>query len=337
MLATTMKTRLRPFQLTDGQAVTDLFNAYSKHLYGWEEFTLEDMLNDWTTPGLNLEETTRVLEGEAGEIIGYAEVWDVSKPHVTKYVWALLHPEHWDDKRYHQMLAWAEEVARERMPLAPEGTRVVMNQGTGSNDQRRKAALEAYGYELVRHWFRMQINLDQKPTPPTLPDGVKIEPINMESDFEAAILALEEGFRDHWGYVERSPEETLTHWQHFIENDPHFDPSLWLLAKADDKIIGTCRCEPRINEDPESAWVSQLCVIRPWRRKGLGKALLLTAFNEFFRRGKPRAGLAVDASSLTNATHLYEKAGMVVTLQYDTYQKELRPGRDLTTSDSQDQ
>ena len=78
-------------------------------------------------------------------------------------------------------------------------------------------------------------------------------------------------------------------------------------------------------------WVNQLCVRKPWRRKGLGMALLLTSFNEFYRRGKKRAGLGVDATSLTHATRLYEKAGMHVTGKYDTYELELRPGKDLMT------
>lgn len=80
-------------------------------------------------------------------------------------------------------------------------------------------------------------------------------------------------------------------------------------------------------------WVSQLCVRKPWRQQGLGMALLLTAFNEFYRRGKKRAGLGVDATSLTNATRLYEKAGMHVTQKYNTYELELRPGKDLATKE----
>jgi len=40
-------------------------------------------------------------------------------------------------------------------------------------------------------------------------------------------------------------------------------------------------------------------------------------------------GLGVDSTSLTNATRLYEKAGMHVDRQYDTYEYELRQGKDL--------
>ncbi len=46
-------------------------------------------------------------------------------------------------------------------------------------------------------------------------------------------------------------------------------------------------------------------------------------------------GLGVDAASLTNATQLYENAGMHVSRQYNTYEMELRPGKDLTTTNKQ--
>ena len=61
-----------------------------------------------------------------------------------------------------------------------------------------------------------------------------------------------------------------------------------------------------------------------WRKRGLGLALLLHTFNEFYQRGDRTVGLGVDAQSLTGATRLYEKAGMHVTRQYDTYEKVIR-------------
>jgi len=41
-------------------------------------------------------------------------------------------------------------------------------------------------------------------------------------------------------------------------------------------------------------------------------------------------GLGVDAGSLTGATRLYERAGMRPIRQFDTYELELRPGRDIS-------
>lgn len=332
MDTTILDTKLRPFTLEDAQATVDLFNACSQALFGWDNCDLNDLMNDWTSPGMEVEEMIRVIEDEQGQIIGYVDVWDISQPHVSKYVWAVLHPDHWDEVLYREMLAWAENLARERIKLAPQGTRVIMSQGTSNKDIHRKKALESYGFKLVRHFFQMEISFTEKPQSPNIPEGFRIDPINLNVDFENALLALEDGFQDHWGHIERPIEEVMKQWNHRMENDENFDPSLWFLAKSGNEIAGVCYCTPKTVEDPNMGWVNLLCVRRPWRRMGLGRSLLLTAFNAFYKRGKQSAGLGVDASSLTNATRLYENAGMHVTQQYDTYEMELRSGKDLATA-----
>jgi GNAT superfamily N-acetyltransferase len=329
MVMTELQTKIRPFTFEDAQACVDLFNACSQQLYGVDDSKLDDLMTEWTSPGIDVNEMIRVIEDPDGQVIGYIDVWDVTNPHVVKWVWGVLHPDHWDEALYSQMLTWAEDLARQRVELAPEEARVIMKQGTASKDILRKNALERYGFELVRHFYRMQIELNQPPQKPKVPQGLRITPIDMESELEEAILAMDEAFQDHWGHVSQPKEELLEQWAHFLKNDQDFDPTLWFLAKESNQIAGICRCSGQTVEDPDMGWVNQLCVRKPWRRRGLGMALLLEAFNEFYRRGKARAALAVDASSLTNATQLYEKAGMHVTRQYDTYEMELRPGKDI--------
>ena len=72
-------------------------------------------------------------------------------------------------------------------------------------------------------------------------------------------------------------------------------------------------------------------VRRRWRKLGLGLALLQHSFRQLHERGKKGVSLDVDASNLTGATRLYEKAGMSVTRQSDMYVQQLRPGRELWT------
>ncbi len=83
-------------------------------------------------------------------------------------------------------------------------------------------------------------------------------------------------------------------------------------------------------EDPKIGWVESIGVRRPWRRRGLALALLHHSFLTFYHRGQESVGLSVDASSLTGATRLYEKAGMHVVRRLDNYEKELRPGTDIS-------
>jgi ribosomal protein S18 acetylase RimI-like enzyme len=61
---------------------------------------------------------------------------------------------------------------------------------------------------------------------------------------------------------------------------------------------------------------------------GLGMALLLHSFGEFYKRGQTVVCLGVDADNPTGATRLYERAGMHVETEYVCYEKEFRPGRE---------
>jgi ribosomal protein S18 acetylase RimI-like enzyme len=59
--------------------------------------------------------------------------------------------------------------------------------------------------------------------------------------------------------------------------------------------------------------------------------LLKQAFSAFYARGQKRAALGVDATNLTGALHLYERAGMRVFRQFDNFEKEFRPGLEIST------
>jgi GNAT superfamily N-acetyltransferase len=146
------------------------------------------------------------------------------------------------------------------------------------------------------------------------------------------VRAIQESFQDHFGYVVRPFDEELELLRHEINDLPNFDQRLWFLAIDGEEIAGIALCFPCAWDDPDVGWVGTLGVRRPWRRRGLGEALLRHAFLEFRKLGKRRAGLAVDSQNLTGATRLYEKVGLrsVPSRQYDLYEKELRTGKELS-------
>jgi ribosomal protein S18 acetylase RimI-like enzyme len=187
------------------------------------------------------------------------------------------------------------------------------------------------GLKVIRHSWFMAIDLDKAPPEPEWPEGLVIRTYQDLPDLRAVYRAVDEAFRDMWGYVEGDEEEGLARLQYQVENDPDFDPSLWYLALDGDEIAAVALCNPKVGNDTDMGFVDALGVRRPWRRKGLALGLLQHVFGEFRRRGRKRAGLGVDTESLTGATRLYEKAGMHVTRQIDAYELELRPGRELST------
>jgi mycothiol synthase len=76
-------------------------------------------------------------------------------------------------------------------------------------------------------------------------------------------------------------------------------------------------------------WVDNLGVRKPWRRQGLGMALLRHAAHVFRSQGISRMALGVDSENPTGASRLYERAGMHIAQRHATYRKVLREGEVL--------
>jgi mycothiol synthase len=175
-----------------------------------------------------------------------------------------------------------------------------------------------------------------------------LRPFDRDRELGALLSVMRQAFRGHWGYIQRPLADDVSEYQHLLENGPNVDPSLWFVAKActqesrdaqegaaasSMEIVGTCLGHPAMAGDPELAYIWGLGVLRSWRRRGVGLALLQHTFRALASRGKRRvtlfvdAGAAPDAGNPTGATRIYEKAGMHVQRQALFFEKELRAGR----------
>lgn len=323
----------RPARLDDVKDALRMLNANARHLVGVEKFQEPELEIEWKEPGFNLDSDTRLVIAPDGLVVAYYEVWDPQGPHTHIHCWGRVHPGHTGLGIGAHLLEWAEQRARLAIPKAPQEARVALEGYVISIDEAAQELFRLAGFALIRQSLRMVIELNGKPDAPQWPEGIRVRGFIPGQDDFPLFKAVHEAFRDHWGYLERSEEEEYARWLHRIENDEDFDPSLWFLAVDGDEIAGMSLCRPRFENDPEMGWVSTLGVRRPWRRRGLGFALLRHSFQELHRRGKRRVGLGVDAQSLTGATRLYLKAGMHPdpTRQHNLYEKELRPGIELST------
>ena len=213
-----------------------------------------------------------------------------------------------------------EERARKEMALAEPDFRVSLQSTLDSHDKVGRSIHEAEGYHSVRFHWRMEINLQEPPPAPVWPEGLELRPFIKDQDAHAVWEADQEAFRDHWGSHFTSFED----WKHRKFSRRDFDPGLWMVAWDGDQIAGFSQNRYRMG----IGWIGTLGVRRPWRKRGLGLALLLRSFGEFYQRGMKTIGLGVDASNPTGATRLYQKAGMRVASEFVTYEKELRAGRE---------
>lgn len=314
---------IRPPSPDDAGAVSDLINAADLVDYGEIDTTVDDLVEEWQV--VDLARNAWIATEPDGRVIGYADLQPRGSVRLRLYL--VVHPDRRRRGIGEELLTRAEARGRELVAEAPAGTRVWLEGfGPGGREIERKLAGK-HGFEHARTYWRMVIEMSEPPPPAVLPDGVVIRTYDPQHDERAVFDAVEDSFADHWNHVPMSLDEWLA-----ATRRPDFDPTLWLLAVDGNQIIGTSLCRVQ----GEMGWVGTLGVRRPWRRRGLARALLLRTFAEWWRRGERRVGLGVDSSSLTGATRLYESVGMRVSERYDQYVKVLREGVDLATRELRD-
>jgi mycothiol synthase len=322
--------------LDDLPEAVEMFNAVSQQTLGVSEFSVETYRPEWTVPILNLPEYVKVVRTTVGQLVGCVEVWDLFEPHTRINGWIKIHPDHQGCGLEAALLRFADDKARQSaIPRAPADARVSLIGWVNDREQMTNAAYAQSGYSLVRHSYHMHIELSAAPPAPIWPDGITLRAFVPGQD-EATVTYIDrEAFRDHWGFIERPFEDDVKMIQHWMQG-PDYDPALWLMAMTADgeggeRCVGISLNRLQAEGDAEMGWIGSLGVLREYRHKGLATALLHHSFGEFYRRGKKRVGLGVDAQNLTGALRLYERVGMHVARKYNTYEKELRPGVELST------
>jgi mycothiol synthase len=286
--------------------------------------TPEELKSQWESPGFNLESDAWVVTTVDGRVVGYEEF-------VNRYAHASLngdgyvHPDFMGNGIATALLRALEGRARQEIELAEPEQRVFIRNAMAIGDTVSRQMHENEGYQAIRFFWRMEITLEEAPPVPDWPGGIELRTFDPDSHTYLVYRAHEEAFQDHWGHTPRSFEE----WQRRMTEGSEFDPSLWCLAWDGDQIAGYALNRYRNS----NGWVGTLGVRRPWRKRGLGMALLKHSFTEFYQRGTRVISLGVDAASQTGATRLYQKAGMHVAAEYVSYEKELRPGREMESFD----
>lgn len=311
--------RLRPAQWADLDAVAGLIYAVCEADGDTTvAVTPGELGNEWRNDGFNLETDAVVVQTGDGDVVGYEEFVN-AHGHYSLRTDGYVHPDFKGLGIGTALLRAIEARARREIKLAAPDLRAFIRSTLDGRDEAGNSLHKAEGYFPIRYHWRMEVKLTAPPPAPVWPAGIELRPFLREEHARLVWEAQNEAFRDHWG----SHDVTFEEFTHRRFDGPEFDPSLWAIAWDGGQIAGFSLNRFRMG----IGWVGTLGVRRPWRKKGLGSALLQYSFSEFHRRGKTTIGLGVDASNPTGATRLYQRAGMYVASEFITYEKELRPGR----------
>jgi GNAT superfamily N-acetyltransferase len=295
---------VRPADTRDIEAVYDIVAKQRTYDFGSEMMSINDWQRKWGN--LSLENDTLTAFAD-GKLAGYAELLDGDSPFIY------LENRSNVDLAF-QLLMLLEQKAASRAKGSVELATQV--------SERNQLLLQLYassGYRSNLSFLIMELRLDKPPALPQWAEGIHVrtfmpgqdEQLTYETDEEAA---KDKGYHsplNYEGWVKRMGMDKET-----------FDPDIWFLACEGEKVVGVALNAH--DKEPNTVWVDHLSVNREWRKKGIGRALLLHSFGEFFKRGMQIVKLSVDSKSLTNAPRLYESVGMKTVQQYHIYKKNLQ-------------
>jgi mycothiol synthase len=291
--------RLRSPTHDDDEAVLAVIVARDVADFGVPDYTLESLRDEWRASDFDLSLDAVVAEDGDRQIVGYAVC---HRPGTL----VAVAPEAEGRGVGTKLLNWSERHDRER------GLRR-HRQWVAHGNARARQLLTSAGYEYMRSYWRMARDLsglvaDRPRTPFPL----------RQLDVERDAVALHELDAASFSANPDYRPESLTAFreEHLEAHD--LAPELSLVAEQEGLTIGFLLADRWIEE--AVGYVDLLAVHPDHQRRGLGAAMLLTAFGLFAAAGLREAQLGV-ASDNPRALQLYERVGMTPRFQGDTYER----------------
>ncbi|BAL92676.1 hypothetical protein AMIS_74560 [Actinoplanes missouriensis 431] len=311
---------LRRPTLADAPAILALVHASDIAAVGEPDFTLDEVHEELTGPNTDMSRDCWLAIDPAGGTAGWAYPRNPTGQ-ARDFAEVYVHPETGlPAQRPLLRLLMARMVER----AAELGHDVyTVRAGAIPTETAYIEALTGAGFVFLKQHARMQMPLaGVAHEPPAAPEGVTVRPVRADDEMRRFHAVVEEAFRD-------SDHQALSYrdWQAKIsaESGVRFDE--WFVAEVDGVVAGVLQSGGSGgDESNDEGWVRSLAVLRPYRKRGLGEALLRRAFAGYAARGHAKAGLGVDLANPTDAASLYFKVGMTALYRANVYQTTVTRG-----------
>lgn len=259
-----------------------------------------------------------------GEVVGYAQTSWYEEPDGTRlyHHWGHVTPA-WRRRGIGSaILGWLED--RQRAIAATHNSEGPRYHQSDADDAALAtvALFTGAGYEIARRWYEMVRPLDEEIPDAALPPGLEVRPVTPDQ-YRQIWDADVEAFRDHWGFAEPKEED----YQRWLADPVVMMPEMWQIAWDGDQIAGQVRNFIHHAQNAQfnrlRGYTEFISVRRPWRRRGLARALILRSLRILKEQGMSEGALGVDTQNPSGALHLYESCGYRVEKSGAMYRKPL--------------
>lgn len=306
--------------LDDVPAILELVHACDVASVGEPDFTSDDVRAELTGAHTDAARDCWVALDAAGRVVGWAYPHNPTggaRDFLEVYVW----PEHGLPAQRPLLELMMGRMAERAAELGHDTYTV--RAGAIPTERAYVEALTAAGFTFLKQHARMRMSLAAvAPHAPGPPPGVVVRPVRPgdEAEMRRFHAVVEEAFLDS-----DHPATGYADWRRQFEADRVVSFDEWFVAEVDGEIAGVLQSAD--TDESDEGWVKYLAVLRPYRRRGVGEALLRRALATYAAKGRPLAGLGVDLANPTRAARLYARVGMTPLYRADVYQTTVAAAR----------
>lgn len=292
---------------TDLQAIIDLVNACEVVDRLGMTMSVSELRILLEAPSEDKTSNILLYEDADGKLIGFGQVLiaELGKE-IDGHLRFWVHPNVRSGNLETQIIVWGE--ARMREVSQKHGIRIRLHSRVRDDQIDRAALLKIQGFTSDPHFLVMTRVLTEAIPKSHMPANFTLRQVKGEQDAEAWVELFNQSFINHWDRHEFTVESfkyRLTH--------PNYRSDLDLIAVATNGTFAAfCCCDINLQHNTRSkhnqGQISFLGTRPCFRKKGLGRAMLLAGMHRLKAAGVNAASLGVDAENLV-ARRLYESVG----------------------------
>lgn len=302
--------------LDDIDVILALVHASDVAAVGEPDFSAEDVREALTAPNTDPAQDCWLAIDPDGEVVGWAYPENAAAGE-RDFIEVYVHPERGLPAQRPLLDLMLSRVAVRAARFGHDP--MTVRAGAIPTETSWAAALTAAGFTFVKRYARMSRPLaGVSPAPPAPPGGVTIRPVRADDDAEMRRFhaTIEEAFADSGdhrpiGYAA---------WRAQLDKLSSLAFDEWFVAEVDGAWAGVLQSADQAL-DRNEGWVKMLAVVRAYRRRGVGAALLRHAFAAYAAKGRAAAGLGVDLANPTDPARLYRSVGMTPVYEADMYER----------------
>lgn len=288
-----------------------------------EEYSLEEITRQYNNIQRCNLYTEMIFAEIEGKPVGYGRCWWNQEADGDYIYPSLIHlvPD-WRRKGIGLALlqhlhARIKEISHQHPPEAPKFHQM----WTADTEQWLNAVITHLGLEPIRYSVLMtrpcSLPIEINP----LPKGLEVRDVKTD-ELRKVWDGFNEAFLDHFGMYLPTEEQ----YQNWV-SDPEFQPHLWKIAWEGDQLVGTELNYISYSENEKynrkRGYTEYISVRRPWRRKGVARALLSRSIKMFQEMGMEETCLGVDTENPNGALKLYQSLGYKEEKRYTNYRAEI--------------